>query len=158
MQGTQTALARCHGDFMNSDPDPAQKRRYVVRWLAIVPCAVVIGCAMLVFTLALDSFAISVCPADALVSGFCTASWFPQVERGIMVVCAGFAALFVVAATARLAPAYRVRAAWAMFGAAALLAVNMAAQAGTYAEFAATVAGGLLGVLSAWRLPPQVNL
>lgn len=143
---------------MNIDPDPAHKRRYVVRWLAIVPCVIMIGCAMLAFTLALDAFAVSVCPPDALVSGFCTASWFPQVERGIMILCAGFAALFVVAATARLAPDYRVRAAWVMFGAAALLAVSMAAQAGTYAEFAATVTGGLLGVLSAWRLPPQVNL
>jgi hypothetical protein len=137
---------------------PRQKRRAMIRWLWIVPCTMLVWYAMLALGLALDSLATKFCPADALISGFCTATWFPTVERGIMIGCAGLAALTIVVVAAVIAPIYRMRAAAVMFAAGVLVALNMVVQTSAYPEFAAAVVGGLLGMLIASRLQQTIEL
>jgi len=137
---------------------PRQKRRAVTRWLWIVPCAILVWYGMLLVGMGLYSLATRFCPADALLSGFCTASWFRPVERAIVVGSAGLTALAIVMVAAIGAPMYRLRAAAVMFAVGIAIAFNMLSHTGAQAEFAAAVIGGLLGVIIASRLKQSIEL
>ena len=137
---------------------PRQKRRAVIRWLWIPICVILMWYAMLVVGMALHSLATKFCPADALISGFCTASWFPAVERAIIVGCAGLAGFGIVLVSAITAPRLRVRAAAVVYAVGVVVALNMVVETHAYSEFAAALVGGLLGVLAAWRLPQSIEL
>lgn len=137
---------------------PRQKRRAMIRWLWIPPCAILVWYGMLVLGMALYSLATRFCPADALVSGFCTASWFHGVERGIIIGCAGLTGLAIVLVSAILAPSHRLRAAAVVFAVGTAVALNMGAQTNAWVEFAAALAGGLLGIFFASRLEQRIEL
>lgn len=137
---------------------PRQKRLAMIRWLWLVPTAIVVWYAMLALGLALDSLAMEFCPAEQQLSGFCIASWFPAVQRSIVIGCAGLSGFAIVLASGLVAPAYRLRAAAVMYGVGVLVALNMAMQASAHAEFVAAVVGGLLGTLVAARLPQNAEL
>ena len=137
---------------------PRQKRLTLIRWLWLVPTAILVWYAMLSLGLALDSLAMKFCPANQQLSGFCIASWFPSVQRSIVVGCAGLSGFAIVLASALVAPAYRVRAAMVMYAVGALVALNMAMQTSAHAEFVAALIGGLLATLVAARLPQSAEL
>jgi hypothetical protein len=137
---------------------PRQKRRAMIRWLWIVPCTILVWYAMLALGMALDSLATRFCPEQSLVSGFCTAAWFPTAERSIMIGCAGLAALAIVVVAAVIAPLKRLGAAAVMFVAGMGVALNMVSQTHAYAEFGAAAIGGLLGVFIASRLKQSIEL
>ena len=140
------------------DWTPRQKRLATIRWLWIVPTAILVWYAMLLLGMALDSLAMAFCPADQQLSGFCIASWFRPVERGIVIGCAGLSGFAIVLTSAVIAPVYRLRAAVVMYGVGALVAVNMALQTSAHAEFIAALVGGLLATLVAARLPQNIEL
>lgn len=137
---------------------PRQKRRAMIRWLWIPLCAILVWYGMLALGLALDSLAIRFCPKDALLSGFCTASWFHSVERAIVVGCAGLTGLTIVVVSAIVAPMQRVRAATVVFAVGVAVAISMVAETHAYAEFAAAIGGGLVGILVASRLKQSIEL
>ena len=135
-----------------------QKRRAIIRWLWIPPCAILAWYVMLGLSAALNMLATLFCPADALVAGFCTASWFRTVEHVIMVSCAGLTALAIVVVSAITAPSYRTRAAMAVFVLCVLVAINMLTETGAYPAFIAAVVGGLSGVFVASCLKQSIEL
>lgn len=135
-----------------------QKRLATIRWLWIVPSALLVWFGMLAFGNVLYTLAIGLCPADQLLSGFCTADWFRPVERGIVVGCAGLTGFAIVLVTALIAPDFRLRATAVMFGAGALVATSMALQTGALPEFVTALLGGVLGMLIAARLPQSIEL
>ena len=137
---------------------PQHKRRATVRWLWIAPNAILVWYGMLALAMALQSLATKFCPAEALLADYCAAAWFHAVERGITIGCAGLTALAIVVVAAVTAPMYRLRAAVAAFVVGMALALNMVAQTSAYAEFAAAVVGGLLGVFVASRLQQTAEL
>ena len=61
----------------------------------LITIALLLLLALLLFNLA-ERF----CPPELMVSGACTASWFPAVEAGIMTIAAGFAAIAAASALA----------------------------------------------------------
>lgn len=137
---------------------PRQKRRVVIRWMWIPPCAILAWYASLLLGIALNSLATLFCPADALIGDFCSAAWFRTVERDIVIGCAGVAALAVVVVSAITAPMFRVRAAAVAFLVAVAVAFNMLSQTNAHTEFTAAVIGGLIGLFVASRLPQNIEL
>jgi hypothetical protein len=137
---------------------PRQKRRVVIRWMWIPPCAILAWYASLLLGMALNSLATLFCPSDAMIGDFCSAAWFRTVERDIVIGCAGVAALAVVVVSAVTAPMFRVRAAAVAFLVAVAVAFNMVSHTNAYTEFTAAVVGGLLGVFIASRLPQNIEL
>ncbi len=137
---------------------PRQKRRAVIRWLWIPLCAIVVWYGMLGLGLGLHSFALRFCPKDQILSGFCSASWFPTVEHAIIIGCAGLTGLAEVVVAAIVAPMQRVRAAAVVFAIGVAVALGMVVEAKAYAEFAAAVLGGLIGIFIASRLKQSIEL
>ncbi|MBK8960502.1 MAG: hypothetical protein IPM80_19315 [Proteobacteria bacterium] len=135
-----------------------QKRRALVRWLAVAPSAILVWYVMLALGLAIHSQALRFCPPDALLASYCSASWFPALERAIIVGCAALTGLVIVVVSAFIAPARRTRAAAIVFALGAVVAASMALETRAYGEFAAALGGGLLGVLIASRLAQSVEL
>ena len=135
-------------------PTRSSERTTVVRWLAIVPTAMLVWWGMLLFGVFLDTLAVRYCPSDALISGFCTATWFQPLERGIIVGCAGLTGFLIVFCASAVAPAQRRLVAWAMFLAGLLVVGMMGYQTGAYYECTAAIGAGLCGVFAVVKLLP----
>ena len=135
-----------------------QKRHAIIRWLWIPPCAILAWYVMLGLGAGLNMLATLFCPADALVGGFCTASWFRTVEHVTVVSSAGLTALAIVVVSAITAPSYRTRTAMAVFVLCVVVAINMLTQTGAYPAVIAAVVGGLIGVFVASCLKQSIEL
>lgn len=118
----------------------------IARWLAVVPAAILAWYVVLVAGMLLVNFVRDFCPATALVSNICTASWYPPAERGIIVFSAGLAAFVVVLAASVTAPTARVRVALGVYALGCIMAVVMVMQTRAYPEFAAAALAGLAAV------------
>ena len=67
-----------------------------LRWVAVIPAALLGWYLALVIGLSLRSLATSLCPPQDMISDACAADWFPPVEDGIFIVTAALAALLVM--------------------------------------------------------------
>lgn len=128
---------------------PQVSRRDVLRFVAVLPTAVLCWWASLLLGFALDSLAMHYCPPESILSGFCTASWAPSVHRAIVIFCAGFAAFMVVVVPSAVAPrpAQRPGVALVLLILGLFAAGLMAVQAGARGEAIAAAVGGVLGWL-----------
>jgi hypothetical protein len=123
----------------------------LLRWLLVVPLGV--GGAFVGFVVAafLDSASVRLCPPELLVSGACTAAWYPALQQGIMCLGGALGAALVVSMPAFAAPAHKQYVAlvalflgaayslWALhgIGSFALLPVVAAVVAGSLTALAA---------------------
>ena len=128
---------------------PLPSRREVLRFVAVLPVAVLCWWASLLLGFALDSLAMHYCPPESILSGFCTASWAPRVHQAIVVFCAGFAAFTVVVVPSAVAPrpAQRPGVALVLLIFGLFAAGLMAMQAGAHQEAIAAAVGGAMGWL-----------
>lgn len=104
------------------------------------------------------------CPPDLLVSGVCTAAWYPAAEQAAYALAAGLGAFAFVGLPARAAPDYPVEVAWIALLAGGVFAALFVWQAGSElipALMAALVGGGLAtgwAVLSARSMGQEKGL
>jgi hypothetical protein len=122
-----------------------------VRWFAIVPAAILTWYVVLILGIQLTALAATFCPPEAMISQFCAATWFADVQRTIIVLCAGLAGFGIVYVAASVAPAERVLVAWAIFFASALVAVVMVLETRAVAEFTTAITGGLAAIYATRR-------
>ena len=118
-----------------------------IRWLAVVPMAILAWHLSLVVGLALHSGIEALCPAHQMISGLCVAPWFPAAETAVFIFCAAFAAALIVTACTLVAPDHRRIVAWTVFALGALVAAYLALMTMAIWEFLAAVSAGSL---SAW--------
>lgn len=98
-----------------------------LRWL-LVPISAAFGCwSGIALAVLLYSAFNSLCPADKLVSGFCTASWFPAVEAGVQFSGAAIGAVLAVFLPYLLAPSQKRAVAIAAFVLGSAYAIGLAA-------------------------------
>lgn len=116
-----------------------------LRWLAIVPAALGVWWLTLLLGLGLADVAILLCPPEELISGMCAAPWYRYVEGGLIMGCAGLAAVLIVVVSAVLAPSHRLCVASAVLGGGVIVALYMAYAAGAWGSFAAAVLAGTTG-------------
>ena len=121
---------------------PGLFRLNTLRWL-LVPVAALgaWGASILIGATLLD-LVTRLCPAEQMVSGLCTAPWWPYAERTVFCVSAAIAAALVVAATTLTAPSHRRIIAIVVFLAGLAFAVFFAVAAGAYLELVAAAASG----------------
>ena len=78
-----------------------------LRWVAVIPAALLGWYLALVIGLSLRSLATSLCPPEDLVSDACAASWFAPVEDGIFIATAALAALLVLLFSTVICPSHK---------------------------------------------------
>lgn len=121
----------------------------VVRWILVVPSAVVAWYFAFVGSIVLYGVIVAPCmSSDGPQPSFCEAEWFPLdvLKRGVVLFGAGLSAALVVAVSALMAPSRRTTVAWLAVGTGAVVASWMGYRAGAVAE--AAVASGC-GVMAA---------
>ena len=69
-----------------------------VRWLLVIPGAWLAWSVALVSGLAVHSALEALCPAEQVISGMCTATWFRYAERVTFCLGAGMAAALILIA------------------------------------------------------------
>ena len=121
----------------------------ILRWLAIVPGCVASWYLALVVGLLLHSQIDRFCPPDLMVSGFCTASWYPAIERIVICLGAALSAFLVVVTAAVVAPAHRVAVSRFVLATGAAVAIWMGVRTDAYLELAFALIAGLL---AAWLI------
>lgn len=97
------------------------------------------------------------CPPELMISGLCTASWFPAAVKAAFATASFIGALVFVALPALAAPTFKSTVAWAAFGAGLTVAVIFLWQGGKdiLPSFVAAILGGLLGVFRTSRESPN---
>lgn len=78
-----------------------------LRWLLVPICAAFACWSGIALAVLLFFFFNSRCPPELLVSGFCTASWFPVVEAGTQLIGACAGAALAVLLPYLLAPSHK---------------------------------------------------
>jgi hypothetical protein len=121
--------------------------RTVIRWVLVVPSAVVawyvaVSASALVFAVVVTPCKSS----DGPPPDFCEAPWFPLelVERLLFLFGAGLSATLVVTVAAIVAPSQRVGVAWTALAVGAIVAGVMGYDTGAFTEAAVAIAAGAL--------------
>ncbi|MBL8328639.1 MAG: hypothetical protein JNJ71_07280 [Rubrivivax sp.] len=117
-----------------------------LRWLlALLAPAVGLFVAFAGVVLLTDLL-VRACPPDLLVSGMCTASWYPAAERAAFAVAAFVGALVFVWLPVKVAPAYKNEVRWVCLSAGSVFAAIFVWQAGPelLPSLFAALAGGAL--------------
>ena len=117
-----------------------------IRWLAVLPAAVVGWFLALVIGLIVHSGIESLCPRDQMDSGMCVAPWFPYASDAVSAFGAGLAAVLVITLAVLAAPAHRIVVMRTAFVAGLLAAIYMLWQTSAIVEFVVAVSCGLLTV------------
>ena len=117
-----------------------------IRWLAVLPAAVVGWFVALVIGLIVHSGIESLCPRDQMDSGMCVAPWFPYASDAVSAFGAGLAAVLVITLAVLAAPAHRIVVMRTAFVAGLLVAIYMLWQTSAIVEFVAAISCGLLTV------------
>jgi hypothetical protein len=102
-----------------------------LRWLIVLASP---GAAwLLMFAMALLGLEVldRCCPPALMVSGLCTAPWYPAAEGGVYALSTGLAGFAFVAWPARLAPRRQATVGWAAFGLGLALALGFVTAAGS---------------------------
>ena len=124
-----------------------------LRWLLVLPAVCAAWAISVLSGYALLSYVESLCPPELLVSGMCTAEWFPGAEKAVFCFSTALAATLVVLATVIVAPLHKGRAAWIAFAGGAMAAIPMGIAAQAWLELlSALMAGALTAALVYGRL------
>jgi hypothetical protein len=115
-----------------------------LRWLLVIPAAVLGWYAALIAGMLLLAFAESLCPPEDVVSGACMAPWFGTVSAVVFCIGTALAAVLVVLLPTLAAPRARLRVAWVAFALGLAVALAMAIAASAHAELASAVVAGAL--------------
>lgn len=122
----------------------------VIRWILVVPSAVVAWYFAFVGSIALYGLIVAPCmSSDSPQPSFCEAAWFPLqlLKRGVVLFGAGLSAALVVAVSALMAPSCRTMVAWLAVGIGAAVASGMGYRAGAVAEAAVAIACGIIAAV-----------
>ena len=119
----------------------------LVRWILILPAAVVAWYAAPAIGILLQTGVDALCPSDQVVSGLCGATWYSTVSAALICFGAGLAALFVLVACTLLAPSHKREVAIGAFVIGAVVAGIMGFSAQVFGAFATSVVAGALALV-----------
>ncbi len=121
----------------------------IIRWICVVPASYLGYYIAMIGGLAALMFAESFCPADAVVSGMCTADYMRQIEKILLLVFPGIAAILVVLLPTLAAPAKKVTVAISFFIVGGAAAIYLGATLREWTILAFTLA---CGGVTAWSI------
>ena len=122
------------------------RRPSVVRWILVVPSAIVAWYFALLVSALLFGFIVAPCmDSDSPQPYFCDAAWYPRqaLFRGIYFFGAGLSAVLVVAVSVLMAPSHRTGVAWIAAGAGAAVASVMTYRTDLFVVAAFAIACGV---------------
>jgi hypothetical protein len=120
----------------------------VVRWILVVPSAVVAWYFAFLVGAVLFAYLVAPCmDSDAPQPQFCEAAWFEALKRGVMFFGVGLSAILVVVVSAVVAPSHRTAVAWTALGVGTVVASVMGYGAEAFAEAVVAIACGVLAAL-----------
>jgi hypothetical protein len=114
-----------------------------VRWALVPVTAFAVWFGTLVLGIGGSSLLDSLCPADLMVSGICTAPWHRPAMAALEIVCAAIAAVGFVALPATVAPAYQIPVAVGCFVVGGLLTIELAIAGALWAPAAVAAVAGV---------------
>jgi hypothetical protein len=122
------------------------------RWAAVLPAALVAWHLALVMGLAALSVLERLCPPELVISGLCTAAWFPLAEKAVLCFGTAVAAALVVASVAVVAPTRKAEAAYVSIAIGSAIALWLAMELDAWVEFASAIAAGGITVMGVRRV------
>jgi hypothetical protein len=132
----------------------------VIRWLLLVPSAVVGWYFAFFISLALHEVVVGRCyDSDARPPDYCQASWFPRefLHDALVLFGVGLSAVVVVLVAALVAPSHKAHAAWVTLAAGAALAIVAGYGTGAVAEAGVAVVAGVLAAVVVSRRTPELR-
>ena len=125
----------------------------VIRWVLSVASPVLAllltFAAAVLFTYGIERL----CPPEFMVSGVCTAAWYPAAETAAFCLSAAIGGFLFVLLPTSIAPSHTHRVAWLAFGAGVTYATLFLSNAGLsiIGPYASSVGGGMLATFLVHR-------
>ncbi len=121
----------------------------VIQWVLVVPAGIAAWFLVLILGFFAAVFIESCCPPEEVVSGYCTADWYPSAMDLLEQSFAGLSAFAVVLASTLVAPDKHKLVAMGSFVAGAIVVGAMfeSSPHHGFGVYLAAIAGGLIGVL-----------
>jgi len=123
----------------------------IIRWICVVPAAVISWYAVLIIGMITLSLINDFCPYGEVVSGLCFATWYDYAEQIIIIIFVGFSAALVVLTASWVAPGKKALVAVIVFLCGLLIALLLTIHLGSWWELAAAISAGLLAVWQVHR-------
>ena len=115
----------------------------VIRWLAIVPLAVLAWYATMIFAITIHLQLAKFCVREDFISGICAANWYTIAGDFLLHAGTALSAFLVIVVSATIAPSQKIGITWLAFAIVTLIASYMGHAIGEYAALATTIAVGL---------------
>ena len=115
----------------------------VIRWLSVIPSAIVGWYIALVVGMAAHSGLNDRCPYGEVVSGMCDSTWFNRAEKIVIPFFVGLSAVLVVLMATLAAPTKKCSVAKVAFAVGLIIAAALAFGIGEWSEFIVACGAGL---------------
>ena len=131
-----------------------QKTLCWLRWLLVIPAAIVGFYLALAIGVLLLSLSETVCSADAMQSGHCYAPWFGWAEEAIVIGTSGLTAWLVVLLPSLTCPHYKRTTATLAYGIGAAMTIMIGITGPLWIPAGAALLAGLLTLRRVYRQHP----
>ena len=131
-----------------------------LRWIAVPLSAIAVWYGLLLLGIASVGVLDSLCPAELMISGVCTAPWYELAFDALVLVYTGLVSAGVVLIPGFLAPSHRFYVALSAYVAGACFAIYVASMGSVWAPFATSAVSGSAALwlaASTWRRGPWKN-
>jgi MFS family permease len=115
-----------------------------LRWLLVLPAVWVAWTAAIWIGLVLHGLVDRWCPPELVVSGMCTASWYPMASKAVVGLGAAIAAALIVTLGTFVAPPPRDQASRRIFIAGSVVALALGTFLGTWLEGVCAIVVGAI--------------
>jgi len=132
----------------------------IFRWLAVPLSAIAVWYGLLLLGIASVGALDSLCPAELMISGVCTAPWYAWAVDALVLVYTALVSAGVVLVPGFLAPSHRFYVALCAYAVGACFAIYVAALGSMWAPFAVAAVSGSAALwlaASTWRRGQRKN-
>jgi hypothetical protein len=113
-----------------------------IRWVAVPISGIAVWYVLLLLGIASVGVLDSLCPAELMISGMCTAPWHAQAFDALVLVYTGLVSAGVILVPAFLAPSHRFYVALAAYAVGACFAIYVATVGSMWAPFVMSAVSG----------------
>jgi hypothetical protein len=123
------------------------KMMVYARWVALLPAVLAAWYAAVFIGVAVLNYVESLCPPELMISGMCTAEWFPRAEKAVFCLATAVSAVLVVLSAALVAPFQKIRTAWSIFAVGSAVAILWGVEGEAWLELVSTLVAGGIAVM-----------
>ena len=129
----------------------------IIRWILVIPAAVIAWYLALVISLFLLNLVEIYCPQEFTVSGACSASWTKAIFNVLVIFGAGLASILILVFSALMAPSKKILVSKVVFMGGVLFAIYAVHQTSAWGAFISAILCGTVTLIIQLRVLKRMS-